>query len=112
MKLLFHHALAGLLLASAQYSAARPQPLVCDMRLVYVFETTPTEYVFVIGDSGFKTVRALEKYLATLPAGTTVRWRQGCERFGGEPLSSERELETFRQFCKAHRLSLEIESSA
>jgi len=60
----------------------------------------------------FKTVRALEKFLATLPAGTTVRWRQGCERFDGQPLSSERELEDFRRFCKAHRLSLEIELSA
>ena len=86
--------------------AASAEPLVYEMRLVYIFETVPTEHIFVIGDSGFKTVASLEKFVATLPGGTTLRWSPGCERFGDEPLlSSERDMARFVAFCRAHRVN-------
>lgn len=70
-----------------------------EMQLVYVFEGTKPEYVFVIGQSGFKTVAALEEHLKTWPRGSELRWAPGCERFGGEPLlSSEDEMKAFREF--------------
>ena len=86
--------------------AARAEPLVYEMSLVYIFESVPTEHVFVIGNSGFKTVASLEKFVAALPAGTTIRWAPGCERFGDEPLlSSEKEMARFIAFCRAHRVN-------
>ena len=86
--------------------AARAEPLVYELRLVYIFEAVPTEYVFVIGNSGFKTVESLEKFVATLPAGTTIRWAPGCERFGDEPLlSSDKDMARFVAFCRAHQIN-------
>ena len=77
-----------------------------ELNLVYVFDATPVEHVFVIGNTGFKTVAALERFVASLPPGTTLRWAPGCERFGGEPLlSSERDMKKFAAFCRAHRIN-------
>jgi hypothetical protein len=75
------------------------QPGKHELQLIYVFEGGKPEFIFVIGQSGFKSVAALEKYLETLPAGSELRWAPGCERFGGEPLlSSEQETQAFRDF--------------
>ena len=86
-------------------SSASTQPATYELQLVYLFETVPTEYIFVIGQSGFRTVASLEKFLATLPAGTRLRWSPGCEVLGGEPLlSSEQDMPRFRAFCAEHHI--------
>jgi hypothetical protein len=78
-------------------------PPVYELQLVYIFETPEPEFVFVIGNSGFKTVAGLEDFLASRPRGTTLRWSPGCVRLGGEPLlSSENEMEEFKAFCVEH----------
>ena len=72
-----------------------------ELRLVYIFEGNAPEYVFVIGDSGFKSVESLKAFLGTLPRGSEVRWAPGCERFGKEPLlSSEEDMAEFRCFSR------------
>ncbi|HEY3173717.1 MAG TPA: hypothetical protein VGK86_14200 [Thermoanaerobaculia bacterium] len=86
---------------------ARPEepPPVYELQLVYVFESSETEFLFLIGNSGFKTVESLESFLATRPPGTTLKWSPGCVRVGGEPLlSSESDMESFHAFCREHRI--------
>ena len=97
-----------LLLASfllPAYPARSEPPRQYELRLIHIFEGREPEHVFVIGDSGFRTVESLKGFLATLPPGSEVRWAPGCERFGKEPLlSSEEEMEEFRAFLKQRGL--------
>ncbi|HEV8232292.1 MAG TPA: hypothetical protein VGQ75_08080 [Thermoanaerobaculia bacterium] len=82
------------------------EPPVYELKLVYIFETPEPEFVFVVGNSGFKTVASLENFIASRPPGTTIRWSPGCIRLGGEPLlSSESEMEEFKAFCLDHRIN-------
>ncbi len=82
------------------------QPAVYELNLVYIFDAPKPEFIFVIGNSGFRTVGSLEKFIALLPAGTTLRWSPGCERFGGEPLlSSPDEMARFQAFCRDHKIN-------
>jgi len=70
------------------------------MELVYIVDTSPHEYVFVIsGSIGFKSVDSLKEYLGGLPPGSTLEWAPGCVEMGNRPLSSEREIEDFKAFC-------------
>ncbi len=86
---------------------SRSEPAVYELKLVYIFESANTEFIFVIGNSGFRNVDSLKRFLGSLPAGTTIRWAPGCERFGGEPLlSSEEEMAEFQAFCRDHRIKL------
>lgn len=79
---------------------APPPPPKLRMELVYIFEADLTEFIFVIGNTGFKTVDSLKKFVSTLPPGSTLEWAPGCIRFGKEPLiSSEQEIESFKDFC-------------
>lgn len=87
-------------------TASAAPPAEYELKLVYIFEASPLEFIFVIGNSGFKTVAGLENFISTLSAGTTVRWNPGCERLGGELLlSSEREMGAFQAFCRKHRIN-------
>ena len=87
---------------SATAGAEEPPPAY-ELRLISIFETPETEFVFVIGNSGFRTVEGLKDFLATRPAGTTLTWSPGCIRIGGEPLlSSESEMDEFKRFCVEH----------
>lgn len=101
--------LLGLLAPRILVPAARAQadepPPVYELQLISVFESSEPEFLFVIGNSGFKTVESLESFLATRPPGTTLKWSPGCVRVGGEPLlSSESEMEAFQAFCREHRI--------
>jgi hypothetical protein len=81
------------------------KPAVYELKLVYVFETPEPEFVFVVGNSGFKSVASLKSFIASLPPGTTLRWDPGCIRLGGEPLlSSEHEMAEFQAFCLEHQI--------
>ena len=78
------------------------EPPAYELELVYLFDGPETEFIFVIGNSGFRTVASLEDFLASRPPGTILRWNPGCVRVGGEPLlSSETEMEEFEAFCLA-----------
>jgi len=94
-----------MLLAAAFHTGAqegvRPQPPTnYRLELVYVFEADSREFIFAIGNAGFKSVASLKKYLSTLPPGATLEWAPGCRRLGVEPLlSSEQEMGEFKAFC-------------
>jgi len=94
--------LAGLLLLvepSSLSGESKAQPVKHELQLIHVFEDQKTEFIFVIGQSGFKSVDSLKKHLETWPAGSELRWAPGCERFGGELLlSSEEEMHAFHAF--------------
>ena len=87
--------------ASAE-SRAEPPPAY-EMKLVYIFDTAEPEILFVIGNSGFRTVESLKNFLTSVPPGTKLAWAPGCIRMGKEPLlSAEYEMEDFKAFCLAH----------
>lgn len=88
--------------AAAQSNEDPPE---YELKLVYLFDGPETEFVFVIGNSGFRTVASLEAFLASRPPGTVLRWSPGCVRLGGEPLlSSETEMDEFKAFCLEHEI--------
>jgi len=92
----------GLLLSTINASAdgvAKAPPVKGELQLIYVFEGPKPEFLFVIGQVGFKSVTSLEKHLETWAPGSELRWAPGCERLGDEPLlSSEKDMEAFRVF--------------
>lgn len=93
--------------AAAQEAPAAPSPQKYRLELVRIVETYPTEYVFVLGSVGFRSVDSLKNFLGTLPAGSIVEWAPGCKRSGDEPLISigqERELAEFRTFCETKKI--------
>ncbi|HZI66570.1 MAG TPA: hypothetical protein VFF17_08395 [Thermoanaerobaculia bacterium] len=96
-------AIASILSLTAAIAESRPEPPpVYEMKLIFVGEA-PVESLFVIGNSGFRTVEALKSFLSRLPAGARLTWNPGCIRFGEEPLlSSEHEMEEFKRFCLEH----------
>jgi len=95
---------ALLLLVVANGSAAPDEastPVKGELQLIYLFEGPKPEYLFVIGQSGFRSIAALKEHLKTWPRGSELRWAPGCERLGDEPLlSSEQEMEAFRAFLR------------
>lgn len=92
--------LSSVLHADAQENGQLQPPPKYRMELVYVFEDEATEFIFVIGNVGFKSVDSLKKFLSGLPPGSSLEWAPGCKRMGNEPLlSSEQELEEFKAFC-------------
>ena len=101
-------AIPGILVALALAGGVLPAqsadpPPIYELQLVAIFETPETEFVFVIGGSGFKTVAGLKDFLASRPRGTTLKWSPGCVRIGAEPLlSSDADMEDFKAFCAEH----------
>jgi hypothetical protein len=97
--------LSGILLTAVALFASsgeiRREPIKGELRLIYVFEEPKTAFIFVIGQSGFKSVNSLKRYLGTWPPGSELRWAPGCSRLGNEPLlSSEQDMNAFRAFLK------------
>ena len=93
--------------AAAQEAPAVASPEKYRLELVRIVEGYPTEYVFVLGRVGFKSVDSLKKFLGTLPAGSIVEWAPGCIRSGDEPLISigqEWELAEFKAFLETKKI--------
>ena len=95
-------ALAVLLTLFGQHGLSQEskrEPEKYELKLIYIFEGKAPEFIFVIGDSGFKSVEKLKHFLGQLPKGSEITWAPGCERFGKEPLlSSEKDMKAFRSF--------------
>ena len=103
MRKTFRIIVLGLLLCAATRPTAVAQsegePVKRELQLIYIFEGEKTEFIFAIGQSGFRSVASLERHLETWPRGSELRWAPGCERLGGEPLlSSAEEMKAFRAF--------------
>ncbi len=92
--------LSAILRVDAQQNQPAPAPPNYRMELVYIFDKDATEFIFVIGNVGFKSVDSLKTFLSTLPPGSNLEWAPGCLRVGQEPLlSSAQEMEDFKAFC-------------
>lgn len=99
----------SVLLAEEAASYDPNAPRTVDLELIYVFDEGKTEYMFVVGQGGFKTVEKLQDYLSTLPKGSEVKWAPGCERFGDEPLlSNEKDMKAFQKFLKSKNLKFTL----
>ena len=91
-------AAVGLFASSGE---VQQEPIKGELRLIYVFDEPKTAFIFVIGQSGFKSVNSLKRYLETWPSGSELKWAPGCSRLGSEPLlSSEQEMKAFRAILK------------
>ena len=89
---------AGMEAAQAAQESDKRSPKY-SMELIYNHESK--DFIFGIGNSRFATVSALKRFIASLPAGSTLEWAPGCLRVGNEPLlSSEVAMRHFVRFCK------------
>jgi hypothetical protein len=96
--------------ASAEDKSAAPAKY--RMELVYIFEGEKPESIIVIGNSGFRSAASLKNFVEKLPARSTLEWAPGCERFGGEPLlSSAKDMDDFKDFCKKHNVNFILHPS-
>jgi hypothetical protein len=87
--------------APAHSGDAATEPVKRELQLIHLFEGDKPEFVFVIGQAGFESVRALKEHLKTWPRGSELRWAPSCVRFGDEPLlSSEKDMKAFRAFLE------------
>ena len=78
-----------------------PAPEKYELKLIYIFEGSNREFIFTLGNSGFRSVESLKQFLGRRPRGTEVTWAPGCKRIGGEPLlSSEEDMKSFREFLE------------
>ena len=76
-------ALAAILSLSAASAESRAEPPPAyEMKVVYLFDTPEPEILFVIGNSGFRTVESLKNFLTSVPPGTKLTWAPGCIRTG------------------------------
>jgi len=91
-------------------SAQEPdQPPKYRLELVYIFESDVTEFIFVVGNSGFKSVASLKRFIGGLPPGSSVEWAPGCRRLGNEPLlSSAGDMADFIRFCEASKIKFTL----
>src|SRR4051812_2382657 len=90
-----------LIAATPEVAATGPASVTYKMQLVWIAGTEPAEWVFVVGQVGFKSLDSFKEFVGRLPKGSTLEWAPGCKRIGGEPLlSSEEEMEGFRKFCE------------
>jgi fructose-1,6-bisphosphatase len=98
--------LAGALNVYPQETEQPAPPPKYKLELVYIFEANPTEFIFLVGNVGFKSVDSLKKFVGDLPPGSILEWAPGCLRSGGEPLlSSPQDLEDFKAFCAAKKIN-------
>jgi hypothetical protein len=77
--------LSAMLRADAHENQPEQSPQTYRMELVYIFDKDPAEFVFVIGNVGFKSVDSLKKFLSSVPAGSTLEWAPGCIRWVMSP---------------------------
>jgi hypothetical protein len=100
---------ALLLLSSLTQAAPAFAPEKYEMKLVYVFEGSEPEFLFVVGQSGFKTVEKLKAWLETAPMGTELTWNPGCKRMGKEPLlSDDKAMDDFKKFLKKRKIKFTL----
>ena len=80
-----------------------------ELKLIYIFEAKEPEFIYAIGNSGFRSVEKLKNFLGELPPGSEIMWDPGCLRFGSEPLlSSEKDMKAFRIFLEGRGIKLNI----
>jgi hypothetical protein len=98
-------AFAGSTVRNGGVGGASAAPFQREMELVYVFEGDRPDFLFRVGQAGFRSVAALQEHLATWPAGSELKWAPGCEFFGDEPLlSSEADMAAFRAFLAQRQI--------
>ena len=96
---------AAALLPRAALSGSDEVAVRRELQLIYIFENEKPVFLFVIGQSGFKSVESLKAHLETWPPGSELKWAPGCVQFGDEPLlSSEKDMEAFRAFLEARKI--------
>lgn len=98
--------LAGAKPKATVTQAAEPKTYSYHMGIVAITYSYPTEWVFVIERSGFKSSTDLKKGISSLPAGSVLELKTGGRKFPNEPLSSEKDLADFRKFCESKNVKL------
>jgi len=93
-----------LVATSSSPQTSIPEPVRRELQLVYVFDAGKPEFILVIGQCGFRSVETLKEHLKTWPPGSELKWAPGCERLGGEPLSSDEDMTAFKAFLEERQI--------
>jgi hypothetical protein len=99
--------LLSLILVPGQLVAVERSPQRHDLVLVRIIDAGKPQFVFVVGEVGFRTVAGLKSFVQSLPKDSVLHWVSGCMRSGDEPLlSSDAAMEDFQRHCSKHGVKL------
>jgi len=85
----------------------KPEPQKWELKLIYMLDEAPPKYIYLLGQTGFKSIESLKKFIGSLPQGTTIEWNPGCERMGDEPLLNDKKaMDDFKKYCEQHGIKL------
>jgi len=78
-----------------------------ELKLLWIVDAEPRQFVWYVSgspDFAFKSLASenLRKWVADLPADSTIEYRSNDVRLGGEP--SDEEVTQFEAFCKANKI--------
>ena len=87
------------------------EPSKSQLKLVWVVDANPHEFVWQVDglpSYAFKSLSSdtLHKWVAGLPANSTIEYSPSDLRIGGEP--SDEEVKQFQEFCKAENVKFII----
>jgi hypothetical protein len=87
------------------------KPSKSQLKLVWVVDANPHEFVWQVDglpSYAFKSLSSdtLRKWVADLPANSTIEWSPSDLRIGGEPPYEE--VKQFQNFCKAENVKFII----
>jgi hypothetical protein len=83
-------------------AAAPTLPYVYKLKVAYVAETEPAEWVFVVEGVCFKSPDALRRGLPKLLKPAVIEFRTGGRQSPGQPLTTEAEINDLAAYCKSH----------
>ena len=88
----------------------------CELRLVRVADTNPSEFIWQVDAlrySAFKSLSSysLRKWVADLPANSTIEWFPSDARMAGDNEPSAEALKQFQAFCKVEAVKFVIHYS-
>jgi hypothetical protein len=88
-------------IAADETASASSQRFRYRFELVYVAESRPSEWLFVISGTGYRTLEALKRGIAKLPKPAALEFYRRGRRSPDEPLSSEAEVAALINYAKS-----------
>ena len=81
---------------------AAPLPYVYQLRVAYVAETSPAEWVYVVEGVCFKSSESLRRAIPKLLKPAVIEIRTGGRESPGQPLTTDAEIDELAAYCKSH----------
>ena len=81
---------------------AAPLPYVYHLKVAYVAETSPAEWVYVVEGVCFKSSDSLRRAIPKLLKPAVIEIRTGGRESPGQPLTTDGEIHKLAAYCKRH----------